>query len=81
MSEWISVKDGLPYITEAGRSQPALVYTASGVTRISFLWSKDVQMSLLRNSPNEKTDTWHNQESQGYIVTHWMYLPKPPKGI
>ena len=79
MNEWVSIKDGLPYITEVGRSQPTLVYTTSGAIRISFLWSKQIQAQMQNGDPYEVADKWHNQESKGYKVTHWMYLPKPPK--
>ena len=81
MSEWISIKDGLPYITHVGRSQPVLVYTTSGATRISFLWSSNIQKTLQKEAGHEVADRWHNQESQGYKVTHWMYLPKPPEEL
>ena len=65
MSEWISVKDGLPK-----EQQFVLIYNTELIGgNASVSWLKDGKWYLLECST-------HNDPI--YEPTHWMPLPEPP---
>ena len=70
VQEWISVKDRLP-----NPFTPVLVYRQSFGTLPPYikvdkmtLWNDDTQVWV------DEVGNWKN------VTTHWMPLPKPPKG-
>ena len=70
VQEWISVKDRLP-----NPFTPVLVYRQSFGTLPPYikvdkmtLWNDDTQVWV------DEVRNWKN------VTTHWMPLPKPPKG-
>ena len=77
-NNWISVNERLP---EAGKL--VLIRRNHGLlktTAISFRRSEE-EIALYSEFNNEDftCDCWDGQESNGYVVTHWMPLPEPPE--
>lgn len=66
---WISVKDRLPERNEDGTVNAVLV-TNGSIQHIAYL-AKDVFYF---------TENGEMKEPMFYEVTHWQYLPQPPKG-
>ena len=80
--EWISVKDRLP--EEDGKY---LVFEqSSGRTNTSILWfAKDARKVDRYDFKGRWKNAWYEYDSEwGHYtvnsVTHWQYLPQPPKG-
>lgn len=69
VQEWISVKDRLPERNEDGTVNAVLV-TNGAIQHIAYL-AKDVFYF---------TENGEMKEPMFYEVTHWQYLPQPPKG-
>ena len=74
-SEWISVEDRLPLLTEEQISMghyfgetfvPEFNVMILGATRATTLYFDG--------------EKWYDEELIPYTVTHWMPLPEPPKG-
>ena len=81
VQEWISVKDGLP--DEDGKY---LVFEQSGGRTVTSVlrFAKDAR-KVDRYDFSRRKNAWYEYDSEWghYIVnsvTHWMPLPKPPKG-
>jgi hypothetical protein len=74
MSEWISVKDGLPIIKLSGfldRECPhVLTYEISSTSRPI---SMPIKVNYIQNYKNK----WAYGKSEN--ITHWMPLPEVPK--
>ena len=68
-TKWISVKDRLPEKNEDGTVNAVLV-TNGSIQHIAYL-AKDVFYF---------TENGEMKEPMFYEVTHWQYLPQPPKG-
>ena len=66
VQEWISVKDRLP-----GTQVEVLTYSECNGVRSACLLASD-----------DKTTMWYlcRTDKLSIAVTHWMPLPKPPKG-
>ena len=82
VQEWISVKDRLP--EEDGKY---LVFEqSSGRTNTSILrFAKDARKVDKYDFKGRWKNAWYGYDSEwgNYTVnsvTHWQYLPKPPKG-
>ena len=82
VQEWISVKDRLP--EEDGKY---LVFEqSSGRTNTSILWfAKDARKVDRYDFKGRWKNAWYEYDSEwGHYtvnsVTHWQYLPQPPKG-
>ena len=74
MSEWISVKDGLPE-----RWQSVLVCDASDKTED---WEEYVAYAVFAPCSKGCCDPNFDIKSNNWFqnITHWMPLPSPPKG-
>lgn len=64
---WISVKDRLPELRYGNRSDCVLICYENGSVSIGIYYA-DIDWADLTDD-----DMWRS-------VTHWMPLPKPPKG-
>ena len=74
VQEWISVEDKLPPY-----NRDVLVYRPSMAMKIlvdNYAWH-------YRDDDNEWYEDWalYGKDANGNpVITHWAYLPKPPKG-
>ena len=74
VQEWISVKDKLPPY-----NRDVLVYRPSMAMKIlvdKYAWH-------YRDDDNEWYEDWalYGKDANGNpVITHWAYLPQPPKG-
>lgn len=75
MSEWISVKERLPKIPAEKQ--------AEGYVQMEVLVWNGERRQLLWYQPDTKEfynqPGWFGTEIEG--ITHWAYLPEPPKDI
>lgn len=69
-SEWISVKDRLPDDKEL-----YLICTESNFGKIDIAYYQSIGDKFSNYEP-----FWQGRSSRSTRVTHWMPLPKPPKG-
>lgn len=69
MQEWISVKDRLPKIRDDGFADAFLV-TDGSLAHIAYFVDGEWIF----------TDNGEMKQPMFYDVTHWCYLPQPPKG-
>lgn len=67
--EWISVKDRLPKIRDDGFADAFLV-TDGSLAHIAYFVDGEWIF----------TDNGEMKQPMFYDVTHWCYLPQPPKG-
>ena len=85
MSEWISVKDRLPEMSEHYQSEDVLVCidyrpddpdttedTYVSIDHVDFNCFGQGEFSCERDDPRDG-------EHSPYFVTHWMPLPEPPE--
>ena len=75
VQEWISVKDRLPNNKEHDWVL-AQVVEANGYMHIPRV----MEYRQLKNDWFEETYGWLSEHNGVFTVTHWMPLPKPPKG-
>ena len=75
VQEWISVDDRLPDNKEHDWVL-AQVVEDNGYMHIP----KVMEYRQLRNDWFEETYGWLSEHNGLFYVTHWMPLPKPPKG-
>lgn len=68
MSEWISVKDGLPEVPQGYEQVQVIIWSENGL---------DVAWYQSNNNEFYDMAGWLGSEING--VTHWMPLPEPPK--
>lgn len=67
MSEWTSVNEKLPPFDE-----PVLVWDINNIYR--------THVDIAYYDPSSSLITgWHCDEYMDRLVTHWQYLPEPPK--
>ena len=69
VQEWISVKDRLPEMRDDGFADAFLV-TDGSLAHIAYFVDGEWIF----------TDNGQMKEPMFYDVTHWQYLPQPPKG-
>ena len=69
VQEWISVKDRLPKIRDDGFADAFLV-TNGSLAHIAYFVDGEWIF----------TDNGEMKQPMFYDVTHWCYLPQPPKG-
>ena len=69
VQEWISVKDRLPKIRDDGFADAFLV-TDGSLAHIAYFVDGEWIF----------TDNGEMKQPMFYDVTHWCYLPQPPKG-
>ena len=69
VQEWISVKDRLPKIRDDGFADAFLV-TDGSLANIAYFVDGEWIF----------TDNGEMKQPMFYDVTHWCYLPQPPKG-
>lgn len=67
-NEWISIKDRLPT-----KNEEVLVYRGGHIGNMI-----NVYTYLDDNKWEDDYGYWNRTENEG--ITHWMLLPKPPKG-
>lgn len=65
-SEWISVEDRLPEIADM-----VIVCTQNGI--IDTAWRTGFSI------PSGQWDTYSGRFVKGDKITHWTFLPEPPK--
>ena len=75
VQEWISVKDRLPDNKEHDWVL-AQVVEDNGYMHIPRV----MEYRQLKNDWFEETYGWLSEHNGVFTVTHWMPLPKPPKG-
>lgn len=75
VQEWIKVKDRLPDNKEHDWVL-AQVVEDNGYMHIP----KVMEYRQLKNDWFEETYGWLSEHNGVFTVTHWMPLPKPPKG-
>ena len=75
VQEWISVKDRLPDNKEHDWVL-AQVVEDNGFMHIP----KVMEYRQQKNDWYEETYGWLSEHNGAFTVTHWMPLPKPPKG-
>ena len=75
VQEWISVKDRLPDNKEYDWVL-AQVVEDNGYMHIPRV----MEYRQLKNDWFEETYGWLSEHNGVFTVTHWMPLPKPPKG-
>lgn len=75
MSEWISVKDGLPEVVDS--------YLVVVKEKYPHEEKWNVHVDVAASHGNYIDDFWDTfndwKEGQEVHVTHWMPLPEPPK--
>ena len=84
MSEWVSVKDRLPengtYLVRVYRDATVTSPSANFICTASLSM---ISVHCFDGSPIRSA--WYVYPSSGHEVTndvtHWMPLPKPPKGL
>lgn len=82
--EWISVKDRLPKFVEEYLSFyetiPVLATNGSEVLTGKFSVSKDDGDLSFHEECYDFIVTYYQDMFEHKDITHWMYLPEPPKG-
>ncbi len=68
MSEWISVKDKLP-----DKPGEYLVYYKGRAGLIDYAAFGEYSVGYFRGT------SWDNNSYRGYVITHWVPLPKQPE--
>ena len=70
MAEWISVKDRLPKA-----ETDVLVFNGNDISILTYGHNKYGILCFLH-----RDDCGYWKEAYSPQITHWRYLPKPPKG-
>ena len=75
VQEWISVKDRLPNFDEK-EMEKYKYFGYKFFAEFNVMISGATKPTTLYHDGKD----WYDEEGKCYCVTHWQYLPQPPKG-